>query len=69
MESPSQPAVFIQAGLKNTAIRNASANQGHTARRGTRATARWGTRQGLEAARSSLVGPVAGRPERRGVSS
>ena len=81
MQSHSRPAVFIQAGLKNTAIRNASAkprsysqawDKGNceAGRLGRlRAAASWGTRQGLGAARSSLVGPILGRPERRGLSS
>lgn len=81
MQSPSHPAVFIQAGLKNTAIRNVSANWGHTGQARDKgncevgrlgrlqAAASSGTRQALGRARSSVVGPVSGRPERRGLSS
>lgn len=36
-QSASQPAVFIQTRLRNTMVRNTSANQGHMARTGARA--------------------------------
>lgn len=61
MQSPSWPAVFIQAGLKNTAIRNALANQGHTARHGTRATARRAGWQGHELQQAGGPGKVWGQ--------
>lgn len=68
MRSPSRPAVFIHAGLKNTTIRNASANQGHTARGRTRATARragWG---GCELQQAGAPGKLGGSKDLSGGS-
>lgn len=78
-QSPSRPAVFVQASLRNITVRNASANQGHLARSGARAATKlagwWGCNLEQAGASGKVWGlqgahqcPVSGRPKRRGLS-